>query len=46
MSKTKRALHAQIQTGSGSAGQGRPERCGCGRDARRAGAVDFHLGQG
>ncbi|CAN0624384.1 exported protein of unknown function [Burkholderia multivorans] len=40
------ALHARIQAGSRSAGQGRPERCGGGRDAGRAGAIDFQLGQG
>lgn len=40
------ALDARIQAGSRSTGQGGPERCGGGRDAGRAGAIDFQLGQG
>ncbi|MGG1948566.1 MFS transporter [Trinickia sp. NRRL B-1857] len=40
------ALHARIQAGSGSAGQGRSERCGGRRDAGFTGAVDFQLAEG
>ncbi|SOY74373.1 hypothetical protein CBM2633_P130002 [Cupriavidus taiwanensis] len=40
------AVHARIQAGSGSAGQGGPEHCGGGCGAGRARAVDFQLGLG